>query len=81
VIYAPPPPEAPNSVPLAVRQRLTEMCAGKCRNLGVELSSPMHLRVAFTVRDQVEADMLTNLLGGIAELAPYKVDFEVQIRQ
>ena len=81
VIYSQPLPESPTSVPLSVRQRLNEMCAGKCRNLAVELASPMHLRVAFMVRDQVEADMLTNLLGGISELAPYKVDFEVQIGQ
>jgi hypothetical protein len=81
IVYSQLPPETPNGVPLAVRQRLNEVCTGKCRNLAVELASPMHLRVAFVVRDQVEADLLTNLLGTLTELAPYKVDFEVQIGQ
>ncbi len=80
-IYVQPAADNPNQAPLAVRQKLSEVCAGKCRNLAVEKVSGNRLRVAFLVRDQVEADMLTNLLGGLPELAAYKVDFEVQIGQ
>ncbi len=66
---------------MPVREKVSQICTGRCRNLVVEMISPIRLRIAFLVKDQTEADMLTNLLGGAQELAPYKVDFEVQIGQ
>lgn len=78
-----PPPDigGANRLPLAVRERISGICAGKCRNLAVEMLSPVRLRVAFLVKDQIDAEMLTSQLAGLQELAPYKVDFEVQIGQ
>ena len=82
VIYAPQPDAGgARSLPLPVRERLSGVCAGKCRNLAVDLQTPTRLNISFLVRDQVEAEMLTNMLGALPELAPYKVDFEVQIGQ
>jgi hypothetical protein len=81
VNYPPAPAEPTNRLPLQVREKISQICNGRCRNLVVETISPIRLRIGFLVKDQSEADMLTNQLGGAAELAPYKVDFEVQIGQ
>jgi hypothetical protein len=81
VNYPPAPSEPTNRLPLQVREKISQICNGRCRNLVVEAISPIRLRVGFLVKDQSEADMLTNQLGGASELAPYKVDFEVQIGQ
>jgi hypothetical protein len=79
--FYPLPAETGNRLPMSVREKVSQICAGRCRNLVVEPLSPIRLRIAFLVKDQTEADMLTNLLGSAQELAPYKVDFEVQIGQ
>jgi hypothetical protein len=70
-----------NRLPLAVREKISEVCTGKCRNLAVTMQTPSRLTVSFLVKDQIEAELLTNMLGSLPELAPYKVDFEVQIGQ
>src|SRR5262245_1948968 len=72
---------AANPLPLAVRERVSQLCAGKCRNLTMTMPKPSRLTIGFLVKDAVEADLLTNMLGALPELAPYKVDFEVQIGQ
>ncbi len=81
VNFVPAPAEGANRLHLQVREKISQICSSRCRNLVVEMISPIRLRIAFLVKDQTEADMLTNLLGSIPELAPYKVDFEVQIGQ
>lgn len=81
VNFAPAPTEGNNRLPMQVRERISQLCSGRCRNLVVEGISPIRLRIAFLVKDQTEAEMLTNQIGSAPELAPYKVDFEVQIGQ
>jgi hypothetical protein len=81
VIVVEPPSQAVARTPLQVRAKISEVCSGTARNLIVEQLSPIRLRVAFMVRDQVDAETLTNQLSALRELAPYKVDFEVQIGQ
>jgi hypothetical protein len=68
-------------LPLAVRERVSEVCTGKCRNLAVTMTAPSRLTVSFLVKDSLEAELLTNMIGALPELASYKVDFEVQIGQ
>lgn len=81
LVYFPPPSDNSNRLPQPIREKISTVCAGKCRNLIVEMQSPIRLRVSFMVKDQFEADMLINTLAGLQELSPYKVDFEVQIGQ
>lgn len=70
-----------NGLPLVVRQKISEICANRCRNLAVSMQSPTRMTVSFLVKDQFEAELLTNMLSALPELAAYKVDFEVQIGQ
>jgi hypothetical protein len=79
----PPAPPAPvgASLPLPLREKVSEACVGKARNLVVEQVAPMHLRIAFLCRTQPEADALTNHLSALPELRPYNVDYEIQIGQ
>jgi len=70
-----------NGVPRSVRDSISAACQAKARNLVVELVAPMRLRVAFRVKQQADAEMLTEQLARLRDLAPYKVDFEVQIGQ
>ncbi len=79
--YAVAPVEGNNRIPLQVREKISQICDTKCRNLVVESISRIRLRISFLVKEQSDAEILTNLLGSAAELAPYKVDFEVQIGQ
>ena len=64
-----------------MREKISQLCAGKCRNLTVTMPKSSRLTIGFLVKDAVEADLLTNMLGALPELASYKVDFEVQIGQ
>jgi hypothetical protein len=83
----PPPDPTPradsmlNGIPLAVREDVAALCGDKARNLAVELTAPMRMRIAFMVRDQADAEILTEKLTRLRALAPYRVDFEVQIGQ
>jgi hypothetical protein len=70
-----------NGLPLGVRERVSQVCTGKCRNLAVTMPKPSRLTISFMVKDPMEAELLTNMLGALPELAAYKVDFEVQIGQ
>jgi len=78
---APEPPPGPvnSRLPLQVRQRVSEVCAGKALNLAVEPLSPIRLRVGMTVKTHADAEWLTSQLAALPELRPYKVDFEMQI--
>ena len=66
-------------LPLAVRERISELCAGKAQNLVVEQTGPTRLRLGMAVRTHSDAEWLTFQLSALPELRPYKVDFEVQI--
>lgn len=78
-----PPPPAPtgSGLPLTVREKIGEVCKVKARNLVVEQISPLHLRVGFMCKTQADADGVTNHLAGLRELAPYNLDYEIQIGQ
>jgi hypothetical protein len=80
IVVEPPASTAPRT-PLQVREKISEICSVKARNLIVEQLSPIRLRIAFMVREQADAESLTTQLSALRELAPYKVDFEVQIGQ
>jgi hypothetical protein len=82
-VAEPSPPPGPSGfrIPLNVRERISEICAGRSRNLVVEQQSPIRLRIAFLVHSPADADALTSQLAALPELGPYKVDFEVQIGQ
>lgn len=75
------PQDVVNGVPRSVRESVAALCMDKARNITVELVSPMRLRIAFRVRQQSDAETLTEQLVRLRDLAPYKVDFEVQIGQ
>ena len=73
-------PAPPNThLPLQVRQRVSEVCAGRAFNLAVEQLSPIRLRVGMSVKTHADAEWITSQLAALPELRPYKVDFEMQI--
>jgi hypothetical protein len=78
---SPPPAPTGSGLPLPVREKIGDVCKDKARNLIVEQISPLHLRVGFMCKTQAEADAITNHLAGVRELAPYNLDYEIQIGQ
>ncbi len=70
---------ASDRLPSKLQEKVTATCAGKCRGLSVEILGSDRLCIRFRAKDQLDADLLTNMLGSLPELAPYRVEFEVQI--
>lgn len=70
-----------DSLPAPVQEKIAATCAGKCRGLVVQNLGAGRLLIRFSAKDQLDAELLTNLLSSLPELAPYRVEFEVQIGQ
>lgn len=74
-------PSAPATGLAQLRERVAQICAGRCRNLVIESTGPNQLRISFVTRDNADADALTDALAVSQDLAAYKVDYEIQIGQ
>lgn len=71
------PPPAPR--PDRLRERIEAACAGRARNVSVNIVSPKVIQVGFEVRDAAEGDRLVTTIALLPELAPYQVDFDIQV--
>lgn len=74
-------PQSANALPPGLQEKILATCQGKCRGLYAEVLGPGRLRIQFKAKDQLDAELLANLLSAMPELAPYRVEFEVQIGQ
>lgn len=72
---------ARNALPTQAQEKILATCAGKCRGLVVQSLGAGRLLIRFRAKDQLDAELVTNLLSSLPELAPYRVEFEVQIGQ
>jgi hypothetical protein len=82
VSYAAPAPAArPTSPPLpaAIRFGIERVCAGRGHDVDVAARGPTSLMVRLKVRHPADAEYLANAISRMPELAPYQVQFEMQV--
>lgn len=72
-------PDEAAALPSGVEEKIRATCQGKVRGLQLERLGSSRLRLRFQAKDQIDAELLTNMLSALPELAMYRVEFEVQI--
>jgi hypothetical protein len=78
-VPAPAPRAEPPHVSSAVRRGIERVCAGRGRDLDVVVRGPTNLLVRLKVRYPADAEYLANAISRMPELAPYQVQFEMQV--
>jgi hypothetical protein len=76
---APAPAQRPAAVPAAIRTGIERVTAGRGRDLDVSVRGPASLLVRLRVRYPADAEYLANAISRMPELAPYQVQFEMQV--
>jgi hypothetical protein len=66
-------------VPTAIRIGIERVAAGRGRDLDVMAVGPGSLLVRLKVRQPYDAEYLANAISRMPELAPYQVQFEIQV--
>lgn len=79
VAPAPPARPAPVEVPAAIRYGIGRVAAGRGRDLDISVTGPSSLLVRLKVRQPIDAEYLANAISRMPDLAPYQVQFEMQV--
>src|SRR5262249_22955311 len=83
----PPPPATPSQPPARARAptlaslkaNIERVCAGRGRDLDVQVRGPGSLLVKVKVRQAADAEDLANRISQLPELGPYQVLFEMLV--
>jgi hypothetical protein len=76
---APAPAPRLTTIPSNIRPGIERVCAGRGRDLDVSVCGPSSLLVRLRVRQPGDAEYLANAISRMPELAPYQVQFEMQV--
>jgi hypothetical protein len=76
---APAPKPRQASIPSNIRPGIERVCGGRGHDLDVSVCGPSSLLVRLKVGQPADAEYLANAISRMPELAPYQVQFEMQV--
>jgi hypothetical protein len=78
VAYSTPAPR-PTTIPSSIRSEIERVCAVRGHDLDVSTRGPSSLMVKLKVRQAADAEYLANAISRLPDLAPYQVQFQMQV--